>query len=51
MWHRLLSDTVAPSFELWLPMNPSACPAARLLEVDRKEMAILGRGSKTVLLG
>lgn len=44
-----LSDTVTPSFEPSPPMSPSACPAARLPEVDRKDLAILAlAGTATI---
>ena len=35
-----LSDTVAPSSEPSPHTNPSACPAARLSQVDRKDLAV-----------
>ena len=44
-----MSDTVAPLLEPWPCMNPSAYPAAKLLEVERKNLAILAlAGSATI---
>lgn len=45
----LLSDTVVPLFEPCPGMNPSAFPAAKLPDVERKNLAILALAGTTTV--